>query len=1096
MAPFPEFCGLALISSGLRRSAWPDRPVRDGLFDRLPQLRSASPIIQRAAASGVGIRSAEPPMRKVLLLEEDATYAAEIRQGLARLGFEVVLLRDGSVGLARAVSERFDLIIISAELPSMNGFRLCNRVKKDPNFGNVPLFLMGNIEDELLMHRQLPTRADDYFKKPVVFAELLARIRLRGLHSTNGEHITDVSDARVSLANVAEMQAKVLEQESAIATLNRDLAIARASATKVDGQSKEVERLRAALADAQRARSVRPPALDAIQETNAATVSRLEKALASEKASADGARVKLAAVEAEKHTLTARARDHERTIAQQKKQLDTQATEAENARKRMDDLSVELVRSRPAMERLREEVAAAKSLVATEQASAIRALATEREAWNNARADLERAVRDAKAALKAREEELSAHAEATSRIQALEVDVADRDARVAALERELADSAKTIDERERERREVTESLSKLTLKAATLADERTRLAERSTKAEAQAARLEQALASAQQTVDREKAAREAAERTKDEEIAAAAAQAAEKLSDVKATLTRAHEQRMAALLAERDAKLVAERRLRQDSGAAWETERKELEGKVAAERADLERNAAAARDAATQVERTLVRERDAARADLAAANERLALAEASFTRRLEEAKAEGEETLAQRLQEVTAAQLEAARAHAQSSKAELDRANARHAKELDELQQRHAQAMSAESARVEAQMTRERAEHAATRESRRGELEAAQQEAERNASHARSLEQQLSDEAAVRAETALSAQKKLADERAAMSKMHVRVLADVRADLELARIAAEEAEGRARTLETTLNVEIEARQALSERTQGLDAALASAQARVAQAEQLAASRQAKVDELAARRPEASGGDGPAKALAEAQARIKDLEDTLFETEALRSFESNARASEYEATISALREKLAAAEAVRAGDKRGAAELEATWERKVAAAVDAAKHEASARHEAELDNLLERFVNAEHDRAQIQASFDQVLKDLEATMAQTRAQLEAELEAHAATRAANARTLESMNAEMASRTETLETIERELDQARSEVPELEAEIVVLRSELLTVRRELDAQSVGARAAGAELKRQVDVLARAEKILGPGSGDPDA
>src|SRR5580765_4269268 len=102
---------------------------------------------------------------KVLLLEEDPTLATELQRRLKELGCEVTLLGDGRTGLARAVSDRFDLILLSAELPGMNGFRVCNRIKKDQRANAVPLFLMGaTAAHEFKAHEQLPTHAESYFQ--------------------------------------------------------------------------------------------------------------------------------------------------------------------------------------------------------------------------------------------------------------------------------------------------------------------------------------------------------------------------------------------------------------------------------------------------------------------------------------------------------------------------------------------------------------------------------------------------------------------------------------------------------------------------------------------------------------------------------------------------------------------------------------------------------------------------------------------------------------------------------------------------------------------------------------------------------------------
>ena len=73
------------------------------------------------------------------LLEEDATYAQELSRGLAVAGLDVTLLRDGEAGFKRATTEGFDVLVVSAELPGVNGFRLCARLRKNPRTKLTPI---------------------------------------------------------------------------------------------------------------------------------------------------------------------------------------------------------------------------------------------------------------------------------------------------------------------------------------------------------------------------------------------------------------------------------------------------------------------------------------------------------------------------------------------------------------------------------------------------------------------------------------------------------------------------------------------------------------------------------------------------------------------------------------------------------------------------------------------------------------------------------------------------------------------------------------------------------------------------------------------
>ena len=78
---------------------------------------------------GLPLKSVRAPfanMTKVLVFESDSSFAGELRTELGLLGCTVQVVDDGNVGLQVATSDRPDLILLSIELPRMNGFSVCN----------------------------------------------------------------------------------------------------------------------------------------------------------------------------------------------------------------------------------------------------------------------------------------------------------------------------------------------------------------------------------------------------------------------------------------------------------------------------------------------------------------------------------------------------------------------------------------------------------------------------------------------------------------------------------------------------------------------------------------------------------------------------------------------------------------------------------------------------------------------------------------------------------------------------------------------------------------------------------------------------------
>jgi CheY-like chemotaxis protein len=132
-------------------------------------------------------------MTKVLVFESDRTFAGQLHAELSRLGAEVEVVEDANVGLQAAATHKPDLILLCIELPRMNGFSICNRLKKDTALKDIPLVIMSSesSDETFEQHRKLRTRAEEYVHKPIQAASLVERIRplLRDLAAGEPESI-------------------------------------------------------------------------------------------------------------------------------------------------------------------------------------------------------------------------------------------------------------------------------------------------------------------------------------------------------------------------------------------------------------------------------------------------------------------------------------------------------------------------------------------------------------------------------------------------------------------------------------------------------------------------------------------------------------------------------------------------------------------------------------------------------------------------------------------------------------------------------------------------------------------------------------------
>lgn len=111
---------------------------------------------------------------KILLVEDEQGLILTLTDRLQSEGFKVKSAADGESGLALALAENFDLIILDVMLPRKNGYDVCRDLRRK-NIA-VPILMLtakGETIDKVL---GLKLGADDYLTKPFEVIELLARI--------------------------------------------------------------------------------------------------------------------------------------------------------------------------------------------------------------------------------------------------------------------------------------------------------------------------------------------------------------------------------------------------------------------------------------------------------------------------------------------------------------------------------------------------------------------------------------------------------------------------------------------------------------------------------------------------------------------------------------------------------------------------------------------------------------------------------------------------------------------------------------------------------------------------------------------------------
>ena len=142
--------------------------------------------------------------RRILVIEDNKDLAHLLEIHLRDLSFEVDLALDGHSGLAKAESNRYDLIILDLMLPGIDGLEICRRLRSKSTYS--PILMLTAKSSEFDRVLGLEMGADDYVIKPFSIRELLARVkaifrRVHELKSEIQEPKQGVIEARTLLIN-------------------------------------------------------------------------------------------------------------------------------------------------------------------------------------------------------------------------------------------------------------------------------------------------------------------------------------------------------------------------------------------------------------------------------------------------------------------------------------------------------------------------------------------------------------------------------------------------------------------------------------------------------------------------------------------------------------------------------------------------------------------------------------------------------------------------------------------------------------------------------------------------------------------------------
>jgi len=113
----------------------------------------------------------------VLIIDDEKDLIELVRYNLQKEGFLIKSASDGESGLAAALRDLPDMILVDLMLPGIDGFEVCRRLRFEPKTARIPIIMLTAKSAEPDRIVGLELGADDYVTKPFSPRELAARIK-------------------------------------------------------------------------------------------------------------------------------------------------------------------------------------------------------------------------------------------------------------------------------------------------------------------------------------------------------------------------------------------------------------------------------------------------------------------------------------------------------------------------------------------------------------------------------------------------------------------------------------------------------------------------------------------------------------------------------------------------------------------------------------------------------------------------------------------------------------------------------------------------------------------------------------------------------
>jgi putative two-component system response regulator len=113
----------------------------------------------------------------ILVADDQAANRELLEELLTAQGCKVITVPDGAAAVEELTRTQVDLVLLDVMMPHLNGFEVCEKIKKHPDTYLIPVIMITALYDKQDRLEGIKVGADDFLSRPVDRAELLARVR-------------------------------------------------------------------------------------------------------------------------------------------------------------------------------------------------------------------------------------------------------------------------------------------------------------------------------------------------------------------------------------------------------------------------------------------------------------------------------------------------------------------------------------------------------------------------------------------------------------------------------------------------------------------------------------------------------------------------------------------------------------------------------------------------------------------------------------------------------------------------------------------------------------------------------------------------------